>query len=428
MSVRFKSLSASRKVVLLSCTAALGLVLTATSAQAGFQWIAPVEPAPKAQAAAPAEVPLAPQTTGTPQGLSGLEPVIDWHAKKQTKRDDIMWSETTEPEMPAEPITAVEKHMAGLPVAAPAAKTDQPAQPEDVSEQVMSDEPVVQGFGSDLALVIALQQIVPAGYQFSFAPGVNPGSVVSWQGGKPWPQVLKAALDEHGLGFQVQNNVVVVSHGETTYAPVKKQAAKTSVPAAVPAQRDLPVDMIDTATHRPSLQKTPYEVTEDSAVPAGLPQEPVTIRRQKPSSLLEKQGDAVKKKQATAPEFSEPVIEENNRHVVTATNTTAPQTRVAAPKMPADPVILPTPWKAERGATMRDVLTNWSKKAGVELYWSIDYDFRIQEDVAYNGTFDEAVGRLLDVFADARPQPYGQLHQGADGPRVLVVKSYDVVN
>lgn len=427
MSVRFKSLSASRKVVLLSCTAALGLVMTATSAQAGFQWIAPVEPAPKAQAPAPAEVPLAPQTTGTPQGLSGLEPVIDWHAKKQTKRDDIMWSETTEAEMPAEPITAVEKHMAGLPVTESAAQVTSAEQPEKMPEQTSSDEPVVQGFGSDLALVIALQQIVPAGYQFSFAPGVNPGSVVSWQGGKPWPEVLKAALDEQGLGFQVQNNVVVVSHGETTYAPVKKQAAKSSVPATASTQRDLPVDMIDTATHRPSLQKT-YGTTGKSAVPAGLPQEPVTIRRQKPSSLLEKQDDAVKNRQVSEPEFSEPVIEENNRHVVTATNMAAPQTRVTAPKMPADPVILPTPWKAERGATMRDVLTNWSKKAGVELYWSIDYDFRIQEDVAYNGTFDEAVGRLLDVFADARPQPYGQLHQGADGPRVLVVKSYDVVN
>ena len=40
------------------------------------------------------------------------------------------------------------------------------------------------------------------------------------------------------------------------------------------------------------------------------------------------------------------------------------------------------------------------------------------------GTYDEAVGSLLDKFTAVRPQPYAELHRGT--PRVLMVKSYDL--
>jgi len=59
----------------------------------------------------------------------------------------------------------------------------------------------------------------------------------------------------------------------------------------------------------------------------------------------------------------------------------------------------------------RDILSRLERK-GAELWQA--------------GSFDEAVGRLLDKFAAVRPQPYGQLHQGSTGPRVLVIKSYDL--
>jgi hypothetical protein len=84
------------------------------------------------------------------------------------------------------------------------------------------------------------------------------------------------------------------------------------------------------------------------------------------------------------------------------------------------------PWTGAKGATLRDTLKNWSAAADVELYWSIDYDYKLRGDINYAGSYDEAVGKLLDQFAAVRPQPYGQLHQSKDGPRVLVVKSYDL--
>ncbi|MGH1398079.1 MAG: hypothetical protein ACRBCT_02585 [Alphaproteobacteria bacterium] len=88
--------------------------------------------------------------------------------------------------------------MALAPVAAPA---------PDVS-----DFAVVNGFGSDLPLALALGQIVPADYTYSFAAGVNPGAFISWSGnGKPWNEVLSDTLMPLGYGIQIRGNKVVIT-------------------------------------------------------------------------------------------------------------------------------------------------------------------------------------------------------------------------
>lgn len=55
------------------------------------------------------------------------------------------------------------------------------------------------GFGNDLPLALALSQVVPPTFTHSYAEGVQPGVTVSWQGGKPWNQVLDDMLRPHGL-------------------------------------------------------------------------------------------------------------------------------------------------------------------------------------------------------------------------------------
>lgn len=67
-----------------------------------------------------------------------------------------------------------------------------------------------EGFGSDLPLALALNQVIPAGFTHSFALGVDPGTTVTWQGGKPWDQVLDDMLRPQGLTALIkQNNVTV---------------------------------------------------------------------------------------------------------------------------------------------------------------------------------------------------------------------------
>ncbi len=70
---------------------------------------------------------------------------------------------------------------------------------------------VIDGFGSNMPLALALRQIVPAKYAFSFGAGVNPGVRISWQGGKPWNEVLSDALAAAGIKAVISNKKVLLS-------------------------------------------------------------------------------------------------------------------------------------------------------------------------------------------------------------------------
>lgn len=83
-------------------------------------------------------------------------------------------------------------------------------------------------------------------------------------------------------------------------------------------------------------------------------------------------------------------------------------------------------WSASGGQTLRTILSDWSRMAKVELHWDIDYDYRLNENVAYKGSFNNAVEKLLDRYAKVRPQPYGRLIQKHGGDNILIVNSYDL--
>lgn len=378
----------SKKFSLLMTAAALSLF--AVPAQAGFEWKGPLS-APVRQAPAAS----AQDGTAPAGGMNGLEPVIMWDGAA-APTPVVPWTE--EVTMPAEKVEDVEKAAIGKDVQAePAAVASAPAAAEDLGEEI-------SGFGSDLPLVIALQQVVPAGYQFSFSSGANPGTLVSWEGGKPWKTVLSDMLASQGLGYRMQNNTVVIGYFQS------EPAAPVAAPLSVKAE-SIPADMI--------LQN------DAAAVPAPS-EEPVVIRRQKPSSLLKKEASeeaSAVSAQAT-PATPERVLIAPRPAEVTASS--GQPIALSDAQNPAHPQAPAPSWSGAKGQTLRDVIKNWSDVAGVELYWSIDYDYRLSDDVGYAGTYDEAVGKLLDRFATVRPQPYGQLHQSGDGPRVLVVKSYDL--
>ena len=461
-----------KKAVLLSGVA---IIAFAATAHAGFEWKGPL-------GAPPAAAPEAPVDT---QPNDDLTPVTSW--EKPADAPAAMPAPVTAAPVKMSP-SAVDEMPAPV-TAAPASTWTPPG--NDVAAAPVVSEPagdVLTGFGSDVPLVIALQQIVPPGYQYSFAAGVNPGVSVSWEGGKSWQQVLADTLAAHGLGYRLQNNAVVIGN----YASDMPAQQAAAAPEASDSSLGMtPVPQEDTA---PVSIAAP---AQDASVPAEtasapvqstvISEKPVTIHREKRSSLLERLGWTTGTKEekrenvavpsetagaTTAPAWTP--APETERAPAPANDTVAPAAP-AAPNasdagMSSDPVPMEessssnepqqlaaatpysrsaadaamsssatevgattaTPvaatgnWSGTKGQTLRDVLKTWSDKAGVELYWSIDYDYRLSDNVSTSGSYDQAVGGLLDKFATVRPQPYGQLHQSASGPRVLVVKSYDL--
>lgn len=93
---------------------------------------------------------------------------------------------------------------------APIAQANTFAKPQ-VQPQVSHNFGVVQGFGSDIPLALALSQIIPSNYAYSFRGTVNPGTRVSWSGGQPWNVVLGGVLKDLGLKAIVTNNTVIIA-------------------------------------------------------------------------------------------------------------------------------------------------------------------------------------------------------------------------
>lgn len=84
-------------------------------------------------------------------------------------------------------------------------------QPAPVAPSVSGFEEAV-GFGKELPLALALSQVVPSDYSFSFAQNVNVGSSVSWQGGKSWDAVLQEMLAPVGMKAVISGKQVVIQN------------------------------------------------------------------------------------------------------------------------------------------------------------------------------------------------------------------------
>ena len=70
---------------------------------------------------------------------------------------------------------------------------------------------IIEGFGEDMPMAIALQQLAPPGFSFSFGDGVNPGTRVSWEGkGEPWDAVVKTMLAPLGLESVVRGQTIMI--------------------------------------------------------------------------------------------------------------------------------------------------------------------------------------------------------------------------
>jgi hypothetical protein len=69
----------------------------------------------------------------------------------------------------------------------------------------------VEGFGSDMPLALALRQVAPPNYAFAFGNGVNPGYRVTWNGGKPWNEVVTEMVQPLNFRAQIHNNTIYIT-------------------------------------------------------------------------------------------------------------------------------------------------------------------------------------------------------------------------
>ena len=364
----------------------LVLVLSTSAVQAGFEW------------------------RGNPEMPTAL--VED----DVSQNDIIKWDPPVVEEQQVIDVAPVESNPVVIVPEVPAAGTvvesvvvtvGAPAAP--AAPVVVENEPVLSGFGTDLPLVVALQQILPPKQKYAFARDVNPAQKVSWQGGKTWREVLADSLKVAGLEFRVQNNIVAIGslrieqptpaaqeqgaqEQAVVIAPVVEQVAEQNRAALIP--QDM---MIQSASTQ--------EASVQSVAPAQVAPAPISIRRVRPT-------------------VSRPQVQQENVVIspVVKTDVQAEKLNTTETK---PSMVVGDVWNAKSGDTLRSTLKRWSSSASVDMFWSTDFDYRLTNDSNYVGNFSDAVKNLLDQFAHVTPQPYGQLHQDGQNPKMLIIRAYD---
>jgi hypothetical protein len=66
------------------------------------------------------------------------------------------------------------------------------------------------GFGHQVTLRFAAEQIVPKAVKVTYGPGADPDALVDWKGGAAWNDVLRDAVQPLGLHLVMSNMAVEI--------------------------------------------------------------------------------------------------------------------------------------------------------------------------------------------------------------------------
>ncbi|MEA1938882.1 MAG: toxin co-regulated pilus biosynthesis Q family protein [Pseudomonadota bacterium] len=292
--------------------ASLVVLMTATPVLAGFQWIPPVE-----------EIPVVEEEIVIPV----VEPQIEDAAPMV--KDMEMAVPLIEP-------------MAPVPVAVD----------------------VVEGFAVQVPLLVALRQIIPEQYEIAFDPDINLTSPVSWQGGKPWREILEDVLTPLDLAANEEDVVLYIQPTEAAIAAMAEPVDVAEAPVIEP------VDLIDATP--PVIMSSEKEADEEEA------------------EIEEEVFD---------------LISHDTNEVVMVLQSLPDDTRKS--------------WQVERGKTLRELLENWGENANWVVVWDSDRDYLLQSSVTFEGSFEKAAARLVKAFAKARPPLTATFYKN----RTLVVQT-----
>lgn len=315
---------------------------------------------------------------------------------------------------------------------------------------------VVEGFGSDMPLALALRQVVPAEYAFSFGRGVNPGHLVSWEGGKPWNLVLGDMLRPLNIKALIEGNVVkVVSTApmapaapEPEPVPAAGESSEvTPAPEAAPAAPEVePVKKVEASSPKepeePAKELAAVEEKADQAEEpeAEKPLEVASAPKAAPEPEVKKApgrnvildpGDVKPAASSDADDEAEKAEKSDDADVeavVLAEEESAPpseevlktakaeEAEKPAPTRSNEQMFQPRIWEAKQGSSLKETLDSWSKQANVPLQWNADKDFTLSSNILISGTFDNAVKVL---FAQAVKN--GPVHNLTTGPEAALV-------
>lgn len=152
-------------------------------------------------------------------------------ATASPRSDDVTWNKR--------PVTdATEPVISSAPVSVePKPALDAPIVSTPASSPVMYG--AIDGFGKNIPLSLALEQVVPKDYTLVYAAKPDLNTIVSWTGGRSWNAVLSDMLYAHGFRAVITDKTVKIVSASSVpeekvvpTKPVKEAAVTTPAPKA----------------------------------------------------------------------------------------------------------------------------------------------------------------------------------------------------
>ncbi|MEZ5815343.1 MAG: TcpQ domain-containing protein [Alphaproteobacteria bacterium] len=229
-----------------------------------------------------------------------------------------------------------------------------------IQANTMADaEQEAVGFGKDMPLALALQQIAPPGYAFSFGENINPGMKVSWTGGRAWSAVMDDMIAPLGLQASIRGKAIFIHHQKQS--ALREPLAQSPVALEPSAGEDeIAAGMPATMQAETGAQVRRKLIQDPGAVPQLQSQDTLDTLEASPGQGVQKSGIPEK------------------------------QTGV---------------WEAEKGDSLKQTLSAWSRKGAFDLEWNASHDYALISDVLVAGKVDQALKVLLltGVGADNAP-------------------------
>lgn len=336
-------------IILMALVLSAAQILGAHNAYAGFEWTPPTQSAPKSKS------PATPSVMNNPNIQNQLHDIESMRRKAmEPNRSHTIKSG---PQIPA--LLRHNNHNT--------AKTH--------SNQSFE---IVHGFGRDIPMILAMSQIIPPQYAYSFADGINPATTISWTGGTSWDVALQDAVGSHGYDISIIGKTVRIEHKKKHLNQPRIQN-----PVTAPQTTQGPLAYIaDTASNNQtdlmSKKSKRYDVTK-----------------------FLKSGAEQSTQKMQAIEVAEPV---------------------AVPPMDHKPVTHSVEtWVAHAGESLHEIIQSWSLKSGTTLIWQSNYDYIIPRPIRVNDTYINAIQHALNLYKQSQFQPHGELYMGdVDGPVLLI--------
>ncbi|MDH5722452.1 MAG: TcpQ domain-containing protein [Alphaproteobacteria bacterium] len=313
---------------------------------------------------------------------------------------------------------------------------------------------VIEGFGSDMPLVLALRQIVPSKYAYSIGKDINLGQKVSWEGEKPWNDVLTSTLTPIGISYNIKGNrlhiyketpqeinkseePIIQSAPEIKKAPPEIITPVKKIPepvAEVKEPETQPKMLASSAKPENSMEETKPKTSghETSSISRKVILDPGKVESTQDEIIKQVMGEKdsdpetikIAKKQdapmkvpvdemAMKEEIEEPMpmleaMPETKTEPYTEDITFNPPPSPAQNKAKEAP--LPTEqkttlarvnskmhvWNANSGNNVKALLEKWSSELDVKLDWQADKKITLKQNVLINGTFGNALKILFD--------------------------------